>query len=431
MTVRPLNILILGQNYSPELIGIGPCTSGMAQALAAKGNHVRVICGQPSYPSWQVAEGYRGRRPKRSLEAGVTVLRLPHYVPADPRGVYRILHHISFAALAFCALAISMVHRRPDVMIAVVPSLFSAFVARLFAGLAGVPLWLHVQDFELDMALATGQMRAANRPTVRRIERAGLRSGRVSSISPQMCARLVERGNDPARVVEFRNWANPDVRPLTAPSPFRAEWNIERPFVALYSGNIAAKQGIEIVVQAARLLERRQDLLFVVAGNGANRAALVAAAAGCGNILFADLQPPERLCDLLGLATVHLLPQIADAADLVLPSKLPNMLASGAPVVATAMAGTSLAEEVQGCGIVTQPHDALAFAAAIERLLDDPALRQTLGQAALECAASRWNKDVILGRFEGELRSFQAERKRQRLGSGGIARGIAIEPLAE
>ncbi len=107
---------------------------------------------------------------------------------------------------------------------------------------------------------------------------------------------------------------------------------------------------------------------------------------------------------LLGLAALHLLPQIAGAANLVLPSKLTNMLASGRPVVATAAAGTGSAEEVVGCGMVTEPGDAAAFAEAIAALLDDSKRCAVLGTAAGERALERWQKDAIVDRWEAALR---------------------------
>jgi colanic acid biosynthesis glycosyl transferase WcaI len=144
--------------------------------------------------------------------------------------------------------------------------------------------------------------------------------------------------------------------------------------------------------------------MFVVCGNGANRARLMAAADGLDNIRFFDLQPVQRLSDLLGLATVHLLPQIAEAADLVLPSKLTNMLASGRPIIATALANTGLAHEVEGCGLTTEPGDAAAFADAITHTLDNPGMRQRFGEEARRRAEDRWSKDNILGRFEQTLK---------------------------
>ena len=173
--------------------------------------------------------------------------------------------------------------------------------------------------------------------------------------------------------------------------------------MALYSGNIANKQGIEILVDAARRLVHRQDLTIVVCGEGPNRAALETRAEGLPNIQFRDLQPRERINDLVGLATVHLLPQLGSAADLLLPSKLINMLASGRPVIATAAPGTGLAQEVEGCGLVTEPDDVASFAAAIEVILDNPDLRDRYGRAARACAEERWSEKMIVERLMQEL----------------------------
>jgi len=121
------------------------------------------------------------------------------------------------------------------------------------------------------------------------------------------------------------------------------------------------------------------------------------------NIQFRPLQPRERLGELLGVASLHLLPQIAGAADLLLPSKLTNMLASGRPIVATAAPGTGIAQEVAGCGLVVPSGDALGLACAIERLVDDRALRAAMGVRARERAEERWSRTRILGRFERQL----------------------------
>lgn len=406
-----MNILILGLNYAPEPIGIGPYTHGMAASLAAAGHRVTVVCGKPYYPAWRVDPAFAGGGVRRSVEDGVTVVRVPHYVPADPNGRRRLLHHASFAARAQTAMIAEAARQRPDVVIGVVPSLISFSTARIVARMSRAKLWMHIHDFEVEAAFATGLLTSDGKMArlARRFEGWNLRADRISSISPQMCAKLTDRGIDPAKVVEFRNWANIDrIRPLDRPSELRAEWNIDRPHVALYSGNIANKQGIEIVVDAARLLAHRSDLMFAICGNGPNRDRLMAEAAGLDNIRFFDLQPVELMTELLGLASVHLLPQIAGAADLVLPSKLTNMLASGRPTVATALPGTGLADEVEGCGVIVPPGDAPAFAAAIERLIDDEGTRRTLGSAARARAEERWSRTRILAGFEAKLLALAA-----------------------
>ena len=121
---------------------------------------------------------------------------------------------------------------------------------------------------------------------------------------------------------------------------------------------------------------------------------------------FLPLQPAERFPALLQLADIHLLPQRAGAADVVMPSKLLAMLASGRPVLATAEAHTSLAAAITGadpCGLVTTPGDAEALAAAVGALAESPALRAAMGAAARQLALNEWDREAVLTRFEHHL----------------------------
>lgn len=403
-----MNILILGINYSPELVGIGPYTAGMAQFLVSAGHSVTVICAKPYYPQWKVDLAYAGGGVRISVEHGVRVVRVPTYIPAKPDGKRRVLHHMSFAARAQLAMMAETHRSKPDIVIGIAPSLISMVAARDAARRTGAKLWLHIQDFEVEAAFATGLLKAGGMlaRTAYRFESWAIDADKVSTISPQMCAKLVEKGIDPDKIVEFRNWADTDqITPLKEPSSYLDKWGINRNHVALYSGNIANKQGIEIVVQAAHMLKSRKDLAFVICGNGPNRERLRDQSTGLDNIHFHDLQPRESLSDLLGMASVHLLPQIGGAADLVLPSKLTNMLASGRPVVATASPGTGLASEVEGCGFITAPEDTAAFAGAIERLIDDSVMWTEMANAARARSVERWRREAILQRFEVALRS--------------------------
>lgn len=417
MTVA-VPLLIVGLNYAPEPVGIGPYTTGLAEALAARGHRVTAVVGKPYYPQWRKDPAFAGGPWRSSVESGVELVRCPHYVPADPGGLKRIIHLASFALSALPAALGMALRRRPQAVVCVAPALLSVITAWIVARLTGAKLWIHIQDFEVEAALATGLMGKAGAAArlARWFEGFILRrADMASTISPQMCAKLVEKGVAPARVLEIRNWS--DAR--FAPDPVgaeavRAEWGLTGKRVALYSGNIARKQGIEILVEAARLLQDRSDLAFVICGEGPNRKPLEELAAGLGNVQLHDLQPAERMGAMLTMADVHLLPQIAGAADLVLPSKLTNMLASGRPVVATTEPGTGLYSEVDGCGAISPPGDAPALAQAIAGLVDRPELCAQLGNAASERARERWAKDSIIDRFCESL---------ARLVTGGAAQG--------
>lgn len=395
-------VLLVGLNYAPEPVGIGPYSQGLACALAERGAKVTVVAGHAYYPQWRRFPGFARGWETRD-EAGISVTRCPHYIPADPGGFKRIVHLASFALSALGpALRAAMRPRlqRPDLVITVAPALLGVMTAWLAARLAGARLWIHVQDFEVEAALATGLMdsNSAAARLARWLEARLLRLGdQVSTISPQMCAKLVEKGIAPERVYELRNWSDASFTPdPQGAATLRREWGLEGKLVALYSGNIARKQGIEILIEAAHHLTERSDITLVICGEGPNRAALEALASGLANVQLRDLQPAKQMGAMLAMADLHLLPQIAGAADLVLPSKLTNMLASARPVVATTMAGTGLYSEVDGCGVIVPPGDAARLARAIEALADNPEQRTILGEAAAERAQERWMKDAII-----------------------------------
>jgi colanic acid biosynthesis glycosyl transferase WcaI len=171
----------------------------------------------------------------------------------------------------------------------------------------------------------------------------------------------------------------------------------------LYAGSLGSKQGIELLAEAARLRVCSHNIHFVFCGNGPSRASLMDACTRLGNTHFLDLQPAERLNELLGMADIHVLPQRADAADLVMPSKLGGMLASGRAVIVTAHAGTALSEAVWGRGVVVEPGDAAALADAIEQLSMSPDTRELLGSAGRRFAEAELDRNAILQRLEEEL----------------------------
>lgn len=401
-----MRILILALNHAPEPIGAAVYTTGLARELASRGHHVEVVCAEPYYPAWRIFDGYANRW-RTDVEDGVRIARCPLYVPAQPSGAKRVLHHLSFALAALVPTLARAIRTRPDAVWTVAPSLVAAPVAWAAARLTGAKAWLHVQDFEVGAAVATGLIPSTSLSArlARTVERTIMRRfDALSTISPAMVARaagIVPR----ERITEFRNWADLDPA-APPPGDFRAEWGLGDRTVALYSGNLANKQGVEIIPEAARLLAHRDDIRFVVCGDGSARADFERAAATLTNILLKPLQDRADLPRLLATADLHLLPQRADAADLVLPSKLTNMLASGRATVATAAPGTGLHAEVAGCGLTTPPGDAPAFAAAIERLADDPALRQTYAAEARRRAAARWDRRAIIDRFERDLRAL-------------------------
>jgi colanic acid biosynthesis glycosyl transferase WcaI len=401
-----LRILVYSCYFPPTQIGGAKYNGEMVAWLAQQGHEVRVVTAPPYYPAWRVSDGYSAGRYRREQWRGATIWRCPIWIPRQATGAKRILHLLSFA-LSSAFLVLRPALWKPDVVWLMSPSLFFAPTALLGARLSGASAWLHVQDFEVDAAFASGLLR---HPVLRNcalwLERKLMRRfDRVSTISTNMFALLRNKGVAESRCVLFPNWVDVGlIHPLDGHSSFRDELEIpDGVNVALYSGNMGEKQGLDILLGAARLLESDESVRFVLCGDGSARKRLKAEFGALSNVIWLPLQPVERLNDLLNLADIHLLPQIADIADLVMPSKLTGMLASGRPVIATASAGTQVYEVVAQCGVVVPPGDPQALSRAIQGLSVDSGKRQELGEAARRYAVDNMNAAQILPDFERAL----------------------------
>ncbi len=233
----------------------------------------------------------------------------------------------------------------------------------------------------------------------------------VSSISVRMLDKLRQKGVLDERIYSFPNWVDIEhIYPLVETSAYRKELGIEPDAtVVLFSGTLGSKQGLMVIPDAARRLAHRKDVIFVVCGDGVMKPQLEAASMGLANIRFLPLQPVERLGQLLGLADIHLLPQSPEAADLVLPSKLSGMLASGRPVIATCREGTEIAHVVSQCGLVVPPEEGARLAEAIERLSDDSAARKVLGEKARCYAEQNLARDAVMGRLLDQIHATNTQ----------------------
>lgn len=454
-----MRILIYAINFSPELTGIGKYSGEMAEWLAARGHAIRVVTAPPYYPAWRISMGFRNwwsteirqcvdpvgieLTPRMNLGqpsptghsscktasniegsiGSLGVWRCPLWVPFQPGGLKRLLHLASFAFSSFPVMFLQITWR-PHVVWVVEPALFCAPTALAVARICGAKAWLHVQDFEVDAAFELGLLKGQQmRRLVMVVERLLMRHfDVVSTISKRMHQRLLDKGVAPEKVRLAINWVNMATFALTKPEAvaiYRKVLGIApNAVIALYSGNMGRKQGIEILAEVASLFEQggglinaQESVVFVFCGDGVGRDDLEVRCLGLANVKFLDLQPASCLPVLLAMADIHLLPQSADAADLVMPSKLTGMLASARPVVATAHAGSELAEVVQGCGLVVPPADPQAMAQAVNTLAGNPAMRKRLGLAGLSYAQKNLDKETVLDLFNADLQAMVSKLK--------------------
>ena len=143
--------------------------------------------------------------------------------------------------------------------------------------------------------------------------------------------------------------------------------------------------------------------LLVVGDGGARREVESAfASIGADRVHFLGLRSHQQVANLLGACDLFLWPAVAEPLGMAML----EAHAAGLPVVAGNSGGVSDIVRHGETGLLTPAGDAEAFAAAVRRLLEDPASRLALGQRARARACSAHSLDtaaVVLDRWLAPL----------------------------
>lgn len=402
-----MRILVYGINYSPELTGIGKYSGEMTEWLAGQGHEMRVITAPPYYPEWTIREKYINFY-SCNTSKNITIIRCPLYVPSKPTAIKRLLHLVSFSISSFIPI-ISSVFWKPEIIIQVVPTLFCSIQTLILCKLVGAQSIVHIQDYEVDAMFGLSIAKTGLfKKIAYRLEKKILNSfDVVSSISKGMINRAYQKGIEDKKLLFFPNWTEVGrFQNQKKDIKFLSDLGINpEKKIVLYSGNMGEKQGLELVVYAADLMSSKNDIQFVIVGEGIVKANMekLASELNLQNILFFPLFPTKLLPKLLASADCHLVIQKKGAADAVLPSKLTNILAVGGNAVITASSSTTLGilcSDFPEIAVLVEPESIESLTVGIERALS----MSIPNQIAQKYASDFLDKDIILNRFVKEIR---------------------------
>jgi colanic acid biosynthesis glycosyl transferase WcaI len=403
-----MKILVWGINYSPEVSGIAPFNTALCEFLASRGHSVTMLTTFSYYPQWKKRPEDVRKLWKVETIRGVRVIRVWHYVPRGVNSIKRIVHEASFLGLSFFA---SLIAGNFDVAVLVSPPLGLGFFGWLFSVIKETPFVFHVQDLQPDAALSLGMLKPSQfSQLLYKLEAfTYAKAARVSGISRGMVRAFGRKRVAPEKIIYFPNGvAEPGADYFPAAGAFRQRHQIgPDTCIATYSGNLGAKQGLDILLDAAEhLLDK--PIKIVICGDGALRTAmeLRVRQRQLRNLLLLPLQDEQAYREMQVDTSISLITQHKGTGQFFFPSKLLSSMLFSKPVLAVADADSELAHAVRDseCGCVVSPEDSHGLASALTEMCL-PEKQRVMGENGKKWVA-QFAFDIVHRNFENHLLKF-------------------------
>ncbi|HTI52450.1 MAG TPA: glycosyltransferase family 4 protein [Planctomycetaceae bacterium] len=426
-----MRILFLSHYYPPEVNAPATRTYEHCVRWARAGHEVTVITCAPNCPDGVLFEGYANRlRPQTETVDGVRIVRVWTYLAPNAGTLRRIVNYLSYLVSAVLA---SLSQPRPDVVVATSPQFFCGWAGVFVKWLKRVPFVLEIRDIWPESIEAVGALR--NQPLLRILEWLERRMYRAAdhivAVGNGYRQRILEKVDIPERISVVTNGVDLErFVPGDADPRFLHVWDLENKFVCSYIGTIGMAHGLEVVVEAARILRNkgRSDICFCLVGDGASRQRLQDDVEREGlqqQVIFTGMLPKEEMPSVLASSDaclIHL--KKCELFGTVIPSKLFETMAMERPIIMGVEGEARDIVQWANAGLEMEPGSAESLVKCVELLADQPALKADFGRSARAFVAEHFARDVL------------AEKMLQRLcevagvaaNAAGTAAPVSIEP---
>lgn len=394
---------VVAPHFEPDLAPTGEVITRIVHELGRRGHEIHVVTSFPFYEEHRVESAYAGRLVRTEDRPWGRIIRVHPFPGSDKSDlVRRAASFLGFSALATSA---ALLTKRLDCVLALSPPLTLGVAGWLVAKRSSCPFVFTIHDVYPDVVVELGRLtnpgliKAASALERFCYERADA----VTVLSEELRQNVARKTSNPSKVKVITNFVDTDwITPANKHNAYREEHGLDGKTVVMYAGNVGLSQSLDLVLDAARALASEKDVCFVVNGQGSARPQLEAAARTLPNVCFVDMQPVERLPELLSAADIHLVPLKRGLARSSVPSKTYSILASGRALIASVDQASEVARLVErsGGGVVVAPEDSGAFVAAVTKLVSDASLRLKMGAAGRRYVEGQASPAVIAQAYE-------------------------------
>lgn len=411
-----LSILAIESVFPPD--PLGRLRYEFAKELASRGNRIVVIVPFPPECFTLHDKSHSRRKSLHQLFnwerlGNLLVLRVVPRKMSGETFLSKVAEHLlTPISLSASALTFS---RNADIVHCSSPPLLSAFGACLVSAIRHLPLVVRYHDLHPDALVKMGLLR--NRIAVSMLEIIEkfvyLRADKITVISPAYKSHIVSRGIPPERIEVIPNWYQP------SETAMRGEYESLMPQIAAkikgkivftYAGSLYWAQDLETVIDAAHLLREKEDLVFLIVGEGPKRREIVERAKKLNlrNVFFLPVQRRKVYLQIVSASRACLVTLSKNYTSPTLPSKVPELMGLGKPIIANAPVSSEVTEVIAkaSCGLVVEPGDPEAFAEAVLALSEDERFATESGKNGRAFAEENFSPSICLDRYDKTFRSL-------------------------
>jgi len=401
-----MRILFLSHYFPPEVNAPASRTFEHCRQWARMGHEVTVVTCAPNHPRGRVYPGYRNRLFQVERRDGIRVVRLWTYVTANEGLVKRSLNYVSYMLAAMFAAPWLP---DADVVISTSPQFFNGLAGYFVSRLKRAPWLLEIRDLWPESILVVGAI--TNRTIIRLLESLEMFAYRhaeaIVPVTDAFKRHMVEKGIAPQKIEVIKNGVDLDFYTATeASDPVVEKLGLEGKFVASYFGTHGMAHRLDTVLDAAELLRDRRDIVFLLVGDGADRARLerLRDQRRLDNVLILGQQPKQSMPRLWQRSNASLvLLMRSDLFRMVIPSKIFESMAMQRPIILGVEGESRAIVEQANAGICIEPESARALANAVTELADDPQLGARLGVNGRKYVAEHYDRRMLGAKYEALL----------------------------
>jgi len=406
-----MRILIFVTHFPPEIGSASHLFFDLARSLSERKYKVKVVTTFPRpYNVNTNINKYRGQLLMREKMQGVEVLRVRN-IPIKKDNLF--LRGLEMFVLPLILFFTGLFVSRANAIFVYSPPLPLAAFSIILGKLKNIPVVVNIQDIYPQTVIDVGLLKNKFLITLfKKIERFVYKNADVITVHSEGNKNfIVKLGANENKVKVIYNCSDIDyIKPMNKNNKFSRKYKLTKKFVISYAGILSYHQGLDTIVEAAKLLEKHNDIHFLIAGDGFYKEKLIKKIKDLNlkNITLIPFQPKEKYRLLLASSDISLVTLRVDIKTPVVPGKLHNIMAAGRAVVACVPEISDVISIIKkaNCGLWIEPNNPKKLAEVILNLYKNKQKLIEFGINGRIFAEKNFSLKIFVTRYEKILRKL-------------------------